>query len=77
MRRAKRTRAANRQSAFSAVSESTSAALIVAEALHASAAKDMPELIDAIAVELEAAWPVRASITVLTRESPRFSFAAR
>jgi len=49
----------------------------VAEALHASAAKDMPELIDAIAVELEAAWPVRASITVLTRESPRFSFAAR
>jgi DNA/RNA-binding domain of Phe-tRNA-synthetase-like protein len=64
----------NRQSALSAVSDSTSAALIVAEALHASAPADVPDLLDAIAVELEAVWPVRASVTVLTRESPRFSF---
>ncbi len=39
----------NRQSAVSAVRDSTSVALIVAEALHASAGTDVPELIHAIA----------------------------
>jgi DNA/RNA-binding domain of Phe-tRNA-synthetase-like protein len=66
----------NRQSALSAVSDSTSAALIVAEALHASAATDVPELLGAITAELEAVWPVRASVSLLSRESPRFSFDA-
>lgn len=64
----------NRQSALSAVRDTTSAALIVAEALHASAASDIPEVMETIASLLEAVWSVRPSVTVLTPESPRFSF---
>lgn len=64
----------NRQSALSAVQDTTSAALIVAEALHASAAADVPELLDTIAGELEALWSVRPPVRVLTPDSPRFSF---
>jgi len=64
----------NRQSASSAVRDSTSAALIVAEALHASAAADVPELMRSIAGELEAVWSTRPPVTVLTPESPRFTF---
>jgi DNA/RNA-binding domain of Phe-tRNA-synthetase-like protein len=64
----------NRQSALSAMRDTTTAALIVAEALHASAATDIAELTETIAIELEALWSVRPSATVLTPESPRFSF---
>jgi DNA/RNA-binding domain of Phe-tRNA-synthetase-like protein len=64
----------NRQSALSAVRDTTSAALIVADALHASAPADVPALMEAIATELEALWSVRPPVTVLTAESPRFSF---
>lgn len=67
----------NRQSALSAMRDATTAALIVAEALHASAATDIPELMETIAVELEALWSVRPSATVLTPESPRFSFGTK
>jgi len=67
----------NRQSALSAVRETTSAALIVAEALHASAASDIPELMETIAGHLEALWSVRPPVTVLTPESPRFSFGTQ
>ncbi|MGN6794672.1 MAG: B3/B4 domain-containing protein [Streptosporangiaceae bacterium] len=64
----------NRQSALSAVKDSTSAVLIVAEAMHASAAADVPELLEAIAGELDALWSVRPTAAVLTPDSPRFSF---
>jgi DNA/RNA-binding domain of Phe-tRNA-synthetase-like protein len=64
----------NRQSALSGVRDTTSAALIVAEALHSSAAADVPELLETIAGELEALWSVRPPATVLTADSPRFSF---
>jgi DNA/RNA-binding domain of Phe-tRNA-synthetase-like protein len=64
----------NRQSALSAVRDTTSEALIVAEAQHVSAAADVPALMETIAGELEALWSVRPAVTVLTPESPRFSF---
>ena len=64
----------NRQSALSAVRDTTSAALIVAEALHASAPADVPELMETLSNELVALWSVRTPATVLTPDSPRFSF---
>jgi DNA/RNA-binding domain of Phe-tRNA-synthetase-like protein len=64
----------NRQSARSAVQDTTSAALIVAEALHASAASDIPELLAAMTGELGALWSIKPESAVLTRTSPRFSF---
>jgi DNA/RNA-binding domain of Phe-tRNA-synthetase-like protein len=67
----------NRQSAASAVQESTSAALIVAEALHSSARTDVPELMNAVVGELEALWSVRPPGTVLTPDSTRFSFGTQ
>lgn len=47
----------NRQSGASAVRESTSTVLIVAEALHGAAPSDMPRLVAAVTAELAAAWP--------------------
>jgi len=47
----------NRQSGASAVRESTSSVLIVAEALHGTAPADMPRLVAAVTTELTAAWP--------------------
>ena len=64
----------NRQSGRSAVQDSTSAALIVAEALHAAAASDVPELLAAIAGELDAAWSVTPAVTLLSQSSPRVTF---
>jgi DNA/RNA-binding domain of Phe-tRNA-synthetase-like protein len=64
----------NRQSGLSAVRDSTSAVLIVAEALHESAAADVPGLIEALAGEIAALWPVKPSTAVLTASSPRFTF---
>jgi DNA/RNA-binding domain of Phe-tRNA-synthetase-like protein len=64
----------NRQSGLSAVRNSTTAALIVAEALHDSASSDMRELTAAVAAELEAIWSVAPMVTVLNQSSPRFTF---
>jgi DNA/RNA-binding domain of Phe-tRNA-synthetase-like protein len=64
----------NRQSALSAVQGTTSSALIVAEALHDRATADVPALMDAISCELDALWSIRPPATVLTPDSPRFSF---
>ena len=49
----------NRQSGKSAVRDSTTAALIVAEAMHDSASADVPALTAALAEELAAVWPAR------------------
>jgi DNA/RNA-binding domain of Phe-tRNA-synthetase-like protein len=46
----------NRQSAASAVRTGTSSVLIVAEALHQTAAADMQRLVSAVTAELTAAW---------------------
>jgi len=64
----------NRQSGLSAVSASTRAVLIVAEALHASAAEDVARLLNTLAQELAAAWPAEPRIQLLSRASPRFEF---
>ena len=62
----------NRQSGLSAVRASTSTVLIVAEALHATAAQDMPRLLATLTAEISAAWPVAPAGAVLTPASPRF-----
>jgi DNA/RNA-binding domain of Phe-tRNA-synthetase-like protein len=64
----------NRQSAYSAVREETGAVLIVAEALHASADKDVEKLVTTLAEELAAHWSVRPTTGVLTSSSPRFEW---
>jgi DNA/RNA-binding domain of Phe-tRNA-synthetase-like protein len=63
----------NRQSGLSAVQGSTATVLIVAEAMHESAASDVPELIAAVADELKAIWPVVPVTAVLSQAA--FTFA--
>ncbi len=67
----------NRQSGWSAVQVSTTAALIVAEAMHDSAPSDVRELTDAVAGELSGAWSVTPAHAVLSPSSPRFAFGRR
>jgi DNA/RNA-binding domain of Phe-tRNA-synthetase-like protein len=62
----------NRQSVYSAVRNETTAVLIVAEALHASAHADVERLITTLAHELNAVWSVNPTATLLTSSSPRF-----
>ena len=64
----------NRQSGLSAVQASTATALIVAEAMHDSASSDVPELIAAIAEELNALWAITPVATVLSQSAPGFTF---
>lgn len=64
----------NRQSGHSAVREGTGAVLIVAEALHGTAAADVAKLVDALADEVRAAWGVTATSATLSSASPRFPF---
>jgi DNA/RNA-binding domain of Phe-tRNA-synthetase-like protein len=64
----------NRQSGLSAVKDSTTAALIVAEALHDEAAPDITRLTAALAADIEALWSVTPSAAILTASSPRFTF---
>ncbi len=63
----------NRQSGRSAISGSTTTALVVAEAVHADAAADLPELVTTLAGELGASWAVKGA-TVLDSSSRRFEF---
>jgi DNA/RNA-binding domain of Phe-tRNA-synthetase-like protein len=65
----------NRQSGLSAVQDGTADVLIVAEALHASAAADVPALMAAIAAELGAVWSAAAEPAVLSPAAPRFPVA--
>jgi DNA/RNA-binding domain of Phe-tRNA-synthetase-like protein len=67
----------NRQSGLSAVQPSTAAVLIVAEAMHESASSDVPELIAAVADELNAIWSATPVTAVLTQSAPRFTSARR
>jgi DNA/RNA-binding domain of Phe-tRNA-synthetase-like protein len=64
----------NRQSGLSAVRNPTTAALIVAEAMHGSAPSGMPELTAALAGEVEALWGRTPAVTVLSQSSPLFTF---
>ena len=62
----------NRQSGLSAVREDTRSVLIVAEAMHEAAGRDVPKLIETIAAELAAVWAIKAKTALLSRSSPRF-----
>jgi DNA/RNA-binding domain of Phe-tRNA-synthetase-like protein len=64
----------NRQSGRSAVQDPTAAVLIVAEAMHDSASSDIPELIAAVAGELNATWSITPVTAVLSQSAPRFTF---
>jgi DNA/RNA-binding domain of Phe-tRNA-synthetase-like protein len=64
----------NRQSAYSAVSNETTTALIVAEAMHRSAASDVQRLTAALAEEISRVWSVTPTARILSAESPRFDF---
>lgn len=64
----------HRQSGHSAVREGTASVLIVAEAMHDTAASDVPKLVAAVADELSALWTVSPSTGVLSASAPRFGF---
>jgi DNA/RNA-binding domain of Phe-tRNA-synthetase-like protein len=64
----------NRQSRTSAVRDTTTAVLIVAEAMHESARPDVERLTAAIADELRATWSVVPRTAILTDSTPRFDF---
>ena len=64
----------NRQSAYSAVRDTTDAVLIVAEAMHDSASVDVERLIAAIVDELNVIWSVTPKTAMLSQPSPRFEF---
>jgi DNA/RNA-binding domain of Phe-tRNA-synthetase-like protein len=64
----------HRQSAYSAVRDTTSVVLIVAEAMHDSAATDIAHLTETLAAELAAVWSITPTTTTLDRASPRFEF---
>jgi DNA/RNA-binding domain of Phe-tRNA-synthetase-like protein len=62
----------NRQSAASAVRDTTSSVLVVAEALHETADADIARLVSELADGLRAVWSVAPATALLSRESPRF-----
>jgi len=63
----------NRQSGRSAVGATTSAVLIVAEALHEKATDDVPELIAVLAAEIQQTWQVKPQTAILTATAPTFA----
>jgi len=64
----------NRQSGRSAVTGSTTTALIVAEAMHPSAASDMTDLVAALTDAIGSAWSVKTESALLSLSAPRFEF---
>jgi DNA/RNA-binding domain of Phe-tRNA-synthetase-like protein len=62
----------NRQSGRSAIRPATTRVLIVAEALHGSAASDVSKLTDVLADALRAAWGVTPRAAILTAAEPVF-----
>lgn len=67
----------NRQSGHSAVRDTTTAVVIVAEAMHASATADVERLVATIGDELNGVWSVTPTTAILSESSPRFEFARR
>lgn len=64
----------NRQSDRSAARDTTTSILVVAEALHPTAAQDAPALLAALSTEPTEVWGVTPTTAVLTRTAPRFDF---
>ncbi|RDL49182.1 hypothetical protein BLJAPNOD_00279 [Ensifer sp. M14] len=67
----------NRQSGHSAIRPQTTSALIVAEALHETAAADVAELTNALEGAIAATWQVRPTSMLLSRAAPRFALSAQ
>jgi DNA/RNA-binding domain of Phe-tRNA-synthetase-like protein len=65
----------NRQSGHSTVRPDTSRVLIVAEALHPTAAPDVAALTAALAEDLRALWPVAPRAAILTAAEPACAVA--
>jgi DNA/RNA-binding domain of Phe-tRNA-synthetase-like protein len=65
----------NRQSGRSAVRDTTTDVLIVVEAMHDSASRDVERLLATIAEELRMLWSVSPKTAILSQESPRFDFS--
>jgi DNA/RNA-binding domain of Phe-tRNA-synthetase-like protein len=64
-----------RQSQHSTVKSETRGVLIVSEGLHASAATDVPALLDALAGDIATRWTAPRARAVLTAASPRLEFS--
>ncbi|GAA1512944.1 phenylalanine--tRNA ligase beta subunit-related protein [Sphaerisporangium rubeum] len=64
----------NRQSGHSAVRDTTASVLIVAEAMHESAAEDVPRLIGALTSRLSEVFGGTPSTALLTATAPRAEF---
>jgi DNA/RNA-binding domain of Phe-tRNA-synthetase-like protein len=64
----------NRQSAFSAVRAETAAVLIVAEAMHETAAADVPRLTATLAQAIGTIWTAAPRTALLGASAPRFAF---
>ncbi|HKE51775.1 MAG TPA: phenylalanine--tRNA ligase beta subunit-related protein [Actinomycetes bacterium] len=65
----------NRQSAYSAVRDETTATLIVLEGLHGSASTDVPKATAVLADELTAIWSATPATAILEPAAARFDFA--
>jgi DNA/RNA-binding domain of Phe-tRNA-synthetase-like protein len=65
----------NRQSAYSAVRDETTASLIVIEGMHSSAGTDVPKATAAIADELTAIWSGALTTAILEPATARFDFS--
>jgi DNA/RNA-binding domain of Phe-tRNA-synthetase-like protein len=64
----------NRQSGLSAVREGTREVLVVVEGVHATAAADVPKVVEAIGEALRELWGVQARSAMLTADAPKFEF---
>jgi DNA/RNA-binding domain of Phe-tRNA-synthetase-like protein len=64
----------NRQSGYSAVRDTTTTALIVAEAMHDSALADIQALTAALADEVHGIWSFPSRPVILSQSAPRFGF---
>ena len=64
----------NRQSGLSAVRDATQRVLIVCEGVHASAAADVPRLLEAFSGVLGELWNAQPRQALLSADSPRFVF---
>jgi len=67
----------NRQSAASAVRADTRTVLVVAEALHDTAGRDVAALVGTLARQISETWPTRPVTAVLTGTEPRFAVPDR
>ena len=66
----------NRQTAWSAIRPETAEVLIVAEAMHDTAARDVAELMDTLVADIAALWGPRAQHTMLTSAAPCLGWLA-